>query len=343
MVSSIDVVSGDVLTTLCDVLILKYAQGFYGADLAVADALDLRRNRFRLGPGEHLLLPTAGKLPCKNVLFCGVCALWNFGYSEIRGFATHAMRALASTDTERDVVAMTMHGVGNGLDEREAFTAQLAGLMEYLTSPSLPGSPRRIIIVERDPNRSQRLKALLQQVLLESGFSPPRPPSIAALTRLPDAGVRSDLKKHVFVAMPYNDEMEDIYEFGIREPVNEAGCLCERCDRDIFTGDILDRIKHRIATANVVVADMTGSNPNVYLEVGYAWGKGIPTLLVAREGEELKFDVKTQKCIYYKNITHLRKQLMQCMLRLLAEAAPGLPLAAVGELREGDMPNYPRR
>ena len=120
--------------------------------------------------------------------------------------------------------------------------------------------------------------------------------------------------------MPYNDEMEDIYEFGIREPVNEAGCLCERCDHDIFTGDILDRIKERITTANVVVADMTGSNPNVYLEVGYAWGKGIPTLLVARDGEELKFDVKTQKCLYYKNITHLRKQLMQFMLRLLDES-----------------------
>jgi hypothetical protein len=46
-------------------------------------------------------------------------------------------------------------------------------------------------------------------------------------------------------------------------------------------------------------------------------------LLVAREGEELKFDVKTQKCIYYKNITHLRMQLVQFMQRQLAEAEPG--------------------
>jgi hypothetical protein len=322
MAASIDVVSGDVLNTACDVLVLKYAQGFYGADLAVADALDLRSERFRLSPGEHLLLPTAGKLPCKNVLFYGVCKLWDFGYSEIRGFAIQAMKALASTGAERDVVAMAVHGVGYGLDEREAFTAQLAGLMEYLTSGSFPGSPRRIMIVARDPNRVQRLKALMQRVLLESGFGQPRSASIGAQTQLPDAGVRSDLKKHVFVAMPYNDEMEDVYDFGIREPVNETGCLCERCDRDIFTGDILERIKDRIATANVVIADMTGSNPNVYLEVGYAWGKCIPTLLIAREGEELKFDVKTQKCIYYKNITQLRKQLVQCMLRLLAETEP---------------------
>ncbi len=70
----------------------------------------------------------------------------------------------------------------------------------------------------------------------------------------------------------------------------------------------------------MVIADVTGSNPNVYLEVGYAWGRDIPTLLVARAGEALKFDVKTQKCIYYKNITHLRKQLAQGMLSLLVDA-----------------------
>jgi hypothetical protein len=320
MAASIDVVCGDVLDTACDVLILKYAQGFFGADLAVADALRLRSNWAGLEPGEHVLVPTRGQLSCKNVLFCGVGTLWDFDYFAIRTFAAQAMKTLATTDIERERVAMTMHGVGYGLDEREAFTAQVAGLLEYLESPTSPGGPRQVLIVERDANRSRRIKVILQQVLLDAGFPRPNFPSGGPRGTLPDAGVRSDMKKHVFVAMPYNDDMEDVYEFGIREPVNDAGCLCERCDRDIFTGDILDRIKGRIATASVVVADMTGSNPNVYLEVGYAWGKGIPTLLVAREGEDLKFDVKTQKCIYYKNISHLRKQLMHCISRLFSDA-----------------------
>jgi hypothetical protein len=318
MPTTIDVVCGDVLETACDVLILKYADIFYGADLAVAKALDLSKWP-ELGAGKYLLVPTRGKIPCKNVLFYGVGLLYDFDYSAIRSFAAQAMRTLATTDVERDSVAMTMHGIGYGLDEREAFTAQVAGLLEYLSSARSPGDPRRITIVERDASRSQRIKTLLKGVLLESGFDRRGPSAEEPRTRLPDAGVRSGQKKHVFVAMPYNDEMEDIYEFGIREPVNDAGCLCERCDRDIFTGDILERIKARIASASVVVADMTGSNPNVYLEVGYAWGKNIPTLLVAREGEELKFDVQTQKCLYYRNITHLRKQLAQCMLRLMAE------------------------
>ena len=57
-------------------------------------------------------------------------------------------------------------------------------------------------------------------------------------------------------------------------------------------GHILDRIKLRIETATLVIADLTGANANVYLEVGYAWGKNRPTLLLAKVGDELKFDVR---------------------------------------------------
>jgi hypothetical protein len=77
----------------------------------------------------------------------------------------------------------------------------------------------------------------------------------------------------------------------------------------VFTGDVLSRIKERIETASLVIADITGGNANVYLEVGYAWGKDRPTLLVAKKGEDLKFDIQGQRCISYKNIADLAKSL----------------------------------
>jgi hypothetical protein len=85
--------------------------------------------------------------------------------------------------------------------------------------------------------------------------------------------------------------------------------LCERVDLDVFTGDIVDRIKSRIETANLVVADLTGANANVYLEVGYAWGRNVKTLLLCRNPDELKFDVKGQRCVIYASINDLRKKL----------------------------------
>ena len=321
--TTIAVVNEDVLSTQCDVLILKYAQRFHGVDRAVAKSLGLsEREDDALSAGKFLRIPTSGKLPCKRVLFLGVPPLWDFGYAEIRQFSKDALAILAREDCEKAFLAMTMHGVGYGLDEREAFSAEVAGLMEYRQSPDNTWNPERIVIVERDAGRAQRMTTFLQDIQIAAGVDGKSAHQRSTTRSLPNAGIDSNTKKHIFVAMPYDEEMEDVYEFGICEPINAAGCLCERCDRSAFTGDVLDRILNRIASASVVLADMTGSNPNVYLEVGYAWGKGVPTLLIAKKGQELLFDVRTHRCVFYTNISDLRRQLAELM-PILATGALG--------------------
>ncbi len=54
-----------------------------------------------------------------------------------------------------------------------------------------------------------------------------------------------------------------------------------------------------------MIADLSGANPNVYLEVGYAWGKGRPTLLLVKSEQELRFDVRSQRCLKYESIKNL--------------------------------------
>ena len=201
---------------------------------------------------------------------------------------------------------MTIHGVGYGLDEQEAFRAQLAGAFETIEAGQT-GELEEIWIVEKNRDRAERLKVLLSKVV------PPAPPRqvTRALPRKVSESIDAGAKKkqHVFVAMPFSEEMEDVFEFGIKAPVNEMGLLCERVDMAVFTGDILERIKERIESASLVVADLTGSNPNVYLEVGYAWGCRRPTLLIARRHDDLKFDVRSHRCISYSSIRDLREQL----------------------------------
>jgi nucleoside 2-deoxyribosyltransferase len=68
-------------------------------------------------------------------------------------------------------------------------------------------------------------------------------------------------------------------------------------------------VKSRISSAKLVVADLSTANPNVYLEVGYAWAKGIPTVLLVRDTNDLKFDVKAQRCIVYTSIKQLEELL----------------------------------
>ncbi len=119
--------------------------------------------------------------------------------------------------------------------------------------------------------------------------------------------------------MPFSDEFLDVYEYGIFGPVRACGLICEKTDESVFTGDILHRLRDRIETAWLVIADLTGARPNVYLEVGYAWGKGKDVLLLAREDEQLHFDVARHRCVYYKNIRQLARDLEK-LLRGLASA-----------------------
>jgi nucleoside 2-deoxyribosyltransferase len=99
----------------------------------------------------------------------------------------------------------------------------------------------------------------------------------------------------------------DIFYYGIQQPVHNAGFLCERVDEEVFIGDVLEQIKKKIDTAKVVIAELSGANPNVYLELGYAWGKGRPTVLLIQDKQDLRFDVQSQRCLKYKSIRHLEE------------------------------------
>jgi nucleoside 2-deoxyribosyltransferase len=83
--------------------------------------------------------------------------------------------------------------------------------------------------------------------------------------------------------------------------------------------DLVERIRQTIDRSIVVVADLTDFNPNVFLEVGYAWGKGIPTVLLIGKDQvgSLHFDVRTQTCLVYDTIQNLEHHLATALPPLL--------------------------
>jgi hypothetical protein len=113
--------------------------------------------------------------------------------------------------------------------------------------------------------------------------------------------------------------MDDLFHYGIQGAVNAAGLLCERADLSAFTGDVLDWVKNRISSAKLVIADLSSANPNVYLEVGYAWGVRVPTVLLARDANELKFDTRGQRCLVYNSIKNLEDLLRNELQKVLQQ------------------------
>lgn len=57
-----------------------------------------------------------------------------------------------------------------------------------------------------------------------------------------------------------------------------------RIDQEIFA---------KLHRSSVVIADITGTRPNCFLELGYALGRGLPTIVTVREGASLPFDIAT--------------------------------------------------
>ena len=310
----IQVVHGDALETAADVLVLKHAQATYGVDDHVVHLLDGTIGAVRSvlpKPGAFRLFETKGHLAARMVLFVGVVELRLFQYEAIREFARAALAELASTKPAVVHVAFTLHGTGYGLDESEAFRAELAGIVDAIESEDCPAALRSVTIVERDAGRARRLQGLLAEiepVHLLPGPARRRQP-MSQLEPLRTAGAHSRSKPHVFVAMPFASEFDDHFHYGIQQAVNTAGFLCERADLAAFTGDVLVWVKERIDSARLLVADLSTANPNVYLEVGYAWGRGIPTVLLARDSADLKFDVKGQRCLVYSSIRKLEELL----------------------------------
>ena len=117
-------------------------------------------------------------------------------------------------------------------------------------------------------------------------------------------------KKFCFVLMPFDQEFDDVYKLGIKQSCIDAGAYCERVDEQIFNESILERIYNQISKADIVIADMTHRNPNVFYEVGYAHALGKTTILLTKNSDDIPFDLKHYPHIIYNNkITKLKEDL----------------------------------
>jgi hypothetical protein len=135
-------------------------------------------------------------------------------------------------------------------------------------------------------------------------------------------------KPFVFVLMPFSNEFRDIYEVGIKPACKDAGTYCERVDEQIFVENILERVYNQISKADVIVAEMTGRNANVFYETGYAHALNKRVILLTQTVEDIPFDLKHYPHIVYgDSITTLKSQL-EARIKWCVDN-PQRPLASV--------------
>jgi hypothetical protein len=105
-----------------------------------------------------------------------------------------------------------------------------------------------------------------------------------------------------FVIMPFREPFDSLYS-DVIQPVAERShdVVVERADEIKGPGVILDDIQRKIERSDLVVAEISESNPNVFYELGYAHALRKPTILLVRRdySDNLPFDVRGFRVIMY--------------------------------------------
>lgn len=104
----------------------------------------------------------------------------------------------------------------------------------------------------------------------------------------------------LFMLTPFHDDLKDEFET-ISRVGSTMGLQVLRGDEKLESGDIFRRILILIASARIVVANISGRNPNVFYELGIAHALGKQVILIAQNDSEIPFDVQSKPIVFYRD------------------------------------------
>jgi hypothetical protein len=130
--------------------------------------------------------------------------------------------------------------------------------------------------------------------------------------------VRKDL---IFVLTPFQDDLLDEYRT-IVEVGQTLGFTVNRGDEKATQGDIFPQLLRLMIEARLIIANISGRNPNVFYELGIAHAMEKTVILVANNKHDIPFDIQAKRIVFYRSNSDLRDALAVTLGRTLAAARP---------------------
>jgi len=103
-----------------------------------------------------------------------------------------------------------------------------------------------------------------------------------------------------FVLMPFAEHFHQVYTHVYKPVCASLGVDCWRVDEINRPGSITRDIIEGIFEADIVIADLTSRNPNVFYELGIAHTAGNKTITTAQSIDDVPFDIANYRVIVYQ-------------------------------------------
>ncbi len=119
-----------------------------------------------------------------------------------------------------------------------------------------------------------------------------------------------------FVLMPFAEEFDAVYRAIVEAVEGPEVCFssCRRADELFGGGHIVADILDRLARGEIIIADVTNRNPNVFYELGIAHTvKDIhAVVIIAQSMKDVPFDLSHLRCIEYSpsGLEDLKRQIV---------------------------------
>jgi len=147
-------------------------------------------------------------------------------------------------------------------------------------------------------------------------------------------------QKECFIVTPIGDnnssirrETDGLIKAVFEPALNDHGIKPIAAHQIADAGSITRQVVKKILESELVIANLTELNPNVMYELGIRHCARKPTIVIAREGVNLPFDLNDERTIFYKNdifgVEELKERLQTVIPNALRDEKPDNPVYRV--------------
>ncbi len=129
-----------------------------------------------------------------------------------------------------------------------------------------------------------------------------------------------EISGYIFILMPFSEHFLNAYKILKASLGNDCnGFICKRADDFCRSEPILRTIFREMCFAELIIADITGANPNVLIELGLALALKEKVIIISQLIENVPFNIQHIRICSYQNNDVNGKILTKKIYRIINE------------------------